>query len=67
MKKRSDDKHMKILKIFSSKNSDKLEKKVEKYAEENHLQILNTSLSVYSNGYDAVYHIAVVYSDVYKQ
>lgn len=53
---------MKILKIFSSTDSYKLEKKVKKYAEENQLQILNTSLSVYSNGYDAVYHIAVVYS-----
>ena len=53
---------MKILKIFSASYSDKLEKKVKKYAEENQLQILNTSLSVYSNGYDAVYHIAVVYS-----
>lgn len=53
---------MKILKIFSASSSGKLEKEVKKYAEENQLQILNTSLSVYSNGYNAVYHIAVVYS-----
>ena len=53
----------KKVKIFSSEHRYELEEEIHKYAEENELEILNISLSTYSNGYGCIYNIAVVYKE----